>query len=58
MFVFHSSYLKRVKTSFNVKIFVPICVASDPVNNCHFGKYGALVQFSLTEKNENYKVEF
>lgn len=29
--------------------------SSDSMNNCHFGKYGALVNFSLTEKNENYK---
>jgi elongation factor Ts len=29
---------------------------SDPLNNCHFGKYGSLVTLSLTQKNENYKV--
>lgn len=29
--------------------------SSDSMNNCHFGKYGALVNFHLTEKNENYK---
>ncbi|RNA41140.1 elongation factor mitochondrial [Brachionus plicatilis] len=28
---------------------------TDPMNNCHFGKYGALVNFRLTQKNENYK---
>lgn len=28
---------------------------SDPMNNCHFGKYGALVNFNLTQKNENYR---
>lgn len=26
------------------------------MNNCHFGKYGALVNISLTQHNENYKV--
>lgn len=27
------------------------------MNSCHFGKYGALVNISLTQKNENYMVE-
>jgi translation elongation factor EF-Ts len=28
---------------------------NEPVNNCHFGRYGALVNFTLTKNNENYK---
>ena len=28
---------------------------TDSLNNCHFGRFGALVSTSLKEKNENYK---
>lgn len=27
---------------------------SEPKNNCHFGKYGAMVNFSMSEFNDNY----
>ncbi|CAF0961510.1 unnamed protein product [Brachionus calyciflorus] len=29
--------------------------SADSLNNCHFGKYGSLVNFNMSQRNENYK---
>lgn len=29
----------------------------DPLNSCHFGKYGSMVNISMTGKNEKYQVK-
>lgn len=31
---------------------------ANPINQCHFGKYGALIKMSMSEENADYKVNF
>lgn len=37
-------------------ILINFYLVIDPMNSCHFGKYGALVNLSLSQKNEQYTV--
>jgi hypothetical protein len=43
--------------SFKVEILILKCLlAAKPVNQCHFGNYGALVNMTFKETNLNYNV--